>query len=445
MKISVFGVGYVGLVTGACFAELGNEVKCFDVDEKKIEMLHRGELPIYEPGLKEIVDRNYREKRILFTTDAREAVLFGDIIFIAVGTPSGEDGDVCLDYVRDVAKKIGEHLETGGKIVVNKSTVPPGTAELVRSIIQEEVDCCSNERIVFGVASNPEFLKEGAAIDDFMRPDRIVIGTDAEWVAQKMKELYNPLLKNDHSLFVFDIVSAEMTKYASNAFLATKISFMNEMSALCEVVGADVEEVRRGMSSDKRIGNQFLYPGVGYGGSCFPKDVTGLASIAKKNGFEAKITTAVDIVNQEQRKRFINKIKAEFPLLLDGIKFAVWGLSFKPNTDDMREAPSVTIIEELLDCGAIVSVFDPEAQNEARKFFGNRVLYEKDKYDCLKSADALIVVTEWPQFKVPNFEKMANLMLRKLIFDGRNIYSPEQMKRLGFAYVSIGRKKVCPL
>lgn len=440
MKISIFGTGYVGLVTGACLADLGNEVLCCDIDAEKMNKLQNGVIPIYEPGLKEVVERNQREKRIFFTTDAKEAVEFGFLIFIAVGTPSAKNGDVDLKYVETVAKTIGVNLNSDSKIIVDKSTVPVGTAEHVRSLIQGELDqrC---KKFTFGIASNPEFLKEGTAIDDFMKPDRIVVGTDSEWVAERVKELYNPLVKSGHPIFIVNLASAEMSKYASNAFLATKISFMNEISAICDWANADVEDVRKIMSSDKRIGNQFLYPGIGYGGSCFPKDVLGFISIANNFGCWSRITRAVDTANKEQRRYFIRKIKYEIKDL-KGKTFAIWGLSFKPNTDDMREAPSVTVIKALLKGKAIVKVYDPVAMEEAKKIFGNKVSYEKDKYDCLKDADALVIITEWTQFKAPDFERMKGLMKTPIIFDGRNIYSLDQMEKTGFTYVSIGRKTI---
>ena len=443
MKISVFGTGYVGLVTGTCFAELGNEVLCFDIDKKKISMLKKGEVPIYEPGLSELVVRNCGEGRLAFTNDEKVAVDFGSIIFIAVGTPSNENGDVNLDFVASVAKTIGRNIYCDGKIIVNKSTVPVGTAKFVHSIISKEIRD-RDENFIFGVASNPEFLKEGTAIDDFMRPDRIVVGSEDGWVRDLMQELYNPLVKNGHPIFLVDFASAEMSKYASNAFLATKISFMNEVSAICRKTGADVENVRKIMSADRRIGNQFLYPGIGYGGSCFPKDVLGLASTARKNGFVAKITEAVDVTNKEQRLRFFESICEELKDL-SGKKIAVWGLSFKPNTDDMREAPSVTIINLLIESGARVVACDPVAGKEAKKIFGDKILFEKDKYACIKNADALVVVTEWPQFKAPDFDKMRAMMKTPVIFDGRNIYSLEQMEKLGFVYVSVGRGRVGPV
>lgn len=407
-------------------------------------MLLRGEIPIYEPGLKELVERNHKEKRIFFTTDAKEAVDFGSLIFIAVGTPSADNGDVDLRYVEAVARTIGKNLNSDGKIIVNKSTVPVGTAELVRSIIQSELNS-RPKNFTFGMASNPEFLKEGTAIDDFMRPDRIAVGTDEVWIAEQMRELYEPLTRNGHPILIVDIASAEMSKYASNAFLAMKISFINEIAGICEAAGADIGWVRKIMSADQRIGSKFLYEGLGYGGSCFPKDVLGLISIARKYGCETKITCSVDITNKEQRQHFITKIMNELKSL-KGKNIAIWGLSFKPNTDDMREAPSVTIINKLLKEEAVVRVYDPIAETEARKFFGDKISYEKDMYDCLKEADALMVVTEWLQFrvKVPELEKMKKLMKSPIIFDGRNIYSPEQMRKVGFTYISIGRAKVSP-
>lgn len=443
MKIAIFGTGYVGLVTGTCFAELGNEVACYDIDKDKIARLKNGDIPIYEPGLKELVERNYKEGRIFFTDNEKEAINFGKLIFIAVGTPSNVDGDVDLSYVKAVAKAIGKNLDSPDKIIVNKSTVPVGTASLVRSIIQKELDLHKKD-FRFGVASNPEFLKEGKAIEDFMRPDRIVVGTDSEWVAEEISELYNPLVKNGHPFIVTDIASAEMSKYASNGFLATKISFINEMSVICDAVGADVESVRKIMSADKRIGGDFLYPGIGYGGSCFPKDIKGLISIARDNGCRSRIINSVDEANTSQRWYFIWKIRAEIPDLRNK-NIAVWGLSFKPNTDDMREAPSVTVINLLLNCGAKVTVYDPVATDEAKKIFGEKITYGKNKYDCVKDADALILITEWMQFRTPDLDKMKKLMKKPLIIDGRNIFTPETMRKAGFTYVSIGRAKVSPL
>ncbi len=442
MRVSVFGAGYVGLVTGTCLAELGNEVTCYDIDEDKIKMLERGDIPIYEPGLKELLERKRRDMSISFSNDESATVDFGSIIFIAVGTPSADNGDVYLGHVESAARAIGRNLNSDNKIIISKSTVPVGTALIVRSIIQEELDTRC-KKIRFEVASNPEFLKEGSAIDDFMRPDRIVVGTDNEWAAGQIKELYDPLVKNGHPIFIVDIPSAEMSKYASNAFLATKISFINEISTICEATGADIENVRKIMAADKRIGNHFLYPGIGYGGSCFPKDVLGLASIARKHGCSSKITNCVDIVNKEQCQRFIKKIKEEMTPLRDKT-LAIWGLSFKPNTNDMREAPSVTIVEDLLKQGSKIKAYDPIAEDEARKIFGEKIGYEKERYSCLSRADALIIVTEWPIFKTLDFEKMRAIMKTPTIFDGRNIYSLEQMKKSGFTYISIGRKKISP-
>ena len=440
MKLSIFGVGYVGLVSGACFAELGNEVLCCDIDEEKIKILNKGEVPIYEPGLKELVERNVGEKRLFFTSDPEEAVRLGEILFIAVGTPQKDYGAPDLKYVHDVAKIIGENLDKERKIIVNKSTVPAGTAGEVKSIIAEELKK-RGANFDFAVVSNPEFLKEGDAINDFMKPDRVVVGVDEEWARKIMEELYLSLTKNGHPIYFMDTASSEMSKYAANALLAAKISFINQIANLCEIVGADVEEVRKAVCADKRIGHHFLYPGIGYGGSCFPKDVQALSALAKKFGYTANLIEAIETVNNEQKEKFAKKIIQELGDL-DGKKIAIWGLSFKPNTDDMRSAPSINIIERLLAKGARISAYDPAALSEARKIFNNRVEYVSDMYECLRSAEALVLATEWPQFKEPDFARMKKLLKSPIIFDARNIYSLQRMKELGFKYISVGRQAV---
>ncbi|HTG81965.1 MAG TPA: UDP-glucose/GDP-mannose dehydrogenase family protein [Geobacteraceae bacterium] len=442
MKVCVIGSGYVGLVAGTCFAESGNDVTCVDVDEKKIEGLKQGIIPIYEPGLKELVLRNSEEGRLSFTTDIAAAVKNSLVNFIAVGTPPGEDGSADLQYVIDVARQIGRHMESF-KIVVDKSTVPVGTADKVRQAIAEEL-AARGVVIEFDVVSNPEFLKEGAAIDDFMKPDRVVIGSDNVRTAEIMKELYAPFMRKQNRLIVMDIRSAEMTKYAANAMLATKISFMNQVANLCECLGADVAAVREGIGSDSRIGYDFLFPGVGYGGSCFPKDVKALVRTAEECGYDFLLLKAVEEVNERQKLVLPRKIEAvlgdpsrEKPLA--GMTIAVWGLSFKPRTDDMREAPSVAIIGRLLELGAAVRAHDPEAIKEAAKIFGDRVAFNHNPYEILQGADALAIVTEWSEYRNPDFDKIKALLKRPTIFDGRNLYQPQRMKEAGFRYLPIGR------
>jgi UDPglucose 6-dehydrogenase len=442
MKLSIFGAGYVGLVTAACFAELGNDVVCCDIDAKRIDLLHNGVIPIYEPGLEDLVRRNVADGRLSFTDDSKAAIAFGSIVFIAVGTPSTENGGVDMKFVESVARTIGDTLDSDKKIVVNKSTSPVGTGKRVYGIIAEQLKS-RGKSVTFSVASNPEFLREGTAIDDFMRPDRIVIGASDDYASEELKKLYSPLVKNGHPIFVTDLASAELSKYASNAFLATKISFINEIATICDHAGANVEEVRKIMCADKRIGHHFLYPGVGYGGSCFPKDVLGLVSIAKNYGHEAVFVSAVHNVNKKQHERFFEKIKTGLSPLA-GKTIAIWGLSFKPHTDDMREAPSAAIVKNLIEAGATVRVYDPVATKEAKKIFGDGVLYATDMYHCADGADALAVITEWPQFKEPDFERLRGLLKNPVLFDGRNIYSPERMRELKFTYVSVGRAKVSP-
>ncbi len=439
MKLTVVGSGYVGLVTGACFAEMGNDVWCVDIDEKKIDNLKKGIIPIYEPGLEEMVKRNYNGGRLQFTTDIGDGLTDTLFIFIAVGTPPDEDGSADLQHVLAVAREVGKRIEKY-IIIVNKSTVPVGTADKVRVALQEELDNRGRGELEFDVVSNPEFLKEGAAIEDFMRPDRIIIGTDNVRTAELMKELYAPFVRNGHPILVMNIKSAEMTKYAANAMLATRISFMNELSRLCEASGADIESIRNGIGSDTRIGMPFLYAGLGYGGSCFPKDVKALIQTSKEYGLRANILEAVEEVNHEQRIRFSEKISDYFKGDLKNRRFAVWGLSFKPQTDDMREAPAVDVINILRNKGAELRVYDPVAMEVAKSILGNKnIEYVSNYYDVLKDADALLLMTEWNQFRRPDFERMKTLMKNALVFDGRNQYDPVKMKERGFDYYCVGR------
>lgn len=440
MKITVIGTGYVGLVTGACLAEVGNEVFCLDVDARKIDILKAGGIPIFEPGLEEMVKRNVAAGRLMFTTDVEAAVHFGEIQFIAVGTPPDEDGSADLQYVVAAARNIGRHMTTF-KLVVDKSTVPVGTADRVKAAMREEL-AARGVAIDFGVASNPEFLKEGAAIDDFMRPDRIVIGTDDEKATQLLRDLYAPFQRNRDRLLTMDVRSAELTKYAANAMLATRISFMNELSTLAEKLGADVEQVRHGIGADPRIGYHFLYAGCGYGGSCFPKDVQALRRTAEEYGVKMRVLDAVEVANEAQKSVLINKLKARFGSDLKNRHFALWGLAFKPNTDDMREAPSRVMIEALWAMGATVSAYDPAAMEETRAIYGERVdlTLVDTPMDALRGADALLIVTEWKVFRSPNFETMKALLKAPIIFDGRNLYEPEAMHAQGFEYFPIGRQ-----
>lgn len=432
MKICVIGTGYVGLVAGTCFAETGNDVICVDVDKRKIKILNKGVIPIYEPGLKELVDRNTKKGRLSFTTDLDKAVKESLINFIAVGTPPDEDGSSDLRHVLDVARAIGRAMN-GYKIIVDKSTVPVGTADQVREILRQETDH------PFDVVSNPEFLKEGAAIDDFMRPDRVVIGVDDSRAEALMNDLYSPFVRTGHPIIIMDVRSAEMTKYVSNAMLATKISFMNEISALCEKVGANVTMVRQGIGADRRIGHQFLFPGCGYGGSCFPKDIKALIHTADENGIELRILKAVEDVNERQKRLLIDKVKQFFGEDLSGKRFGIWGLSFKPRTDDMREAPSIVIINGLLEAGGRIRAYDPQAMEVAHRIFGDRITLVKDEYKAAKGANALLIITEWNEFREPNFELLHKVMKDPVIFDGRNIYASRKMGSLGFRYFSIGR------
>lgn len=433
MKLAVVGTGYVGLVAGACFAETGNHVTCVDNNESKIQKLIRGEIPIYEPGLDRIVEGNVKHNRLTFTTDIAEAVKTSDIIFIAVGTPPDEDGSADLKYVLEVARAIGQYMESP-KIVVNKSTVPVGTAQKVKEIIRNETD------IDVDVVSNPEFLKEGAAIDDFMYPDRVIIGTENPEVADKMRELYASFVRTGNPILVMDNLSAELTKYAANSILATKISFMNEISNLCERVGADVEKVRRGIGSDKRIGYSFIFPGVGYGGSCFPKDVKALIRTAREYNYEMRLLQAVEAINEDQKKFLIPKILNYYKNNIRGKTFTLWGLSFKPKTDDMREAPSQVISKELHKLGAKIHAHDPVAMEEARRLgLDEFVTLFDDNYEALKGSDGLILVTEWLEYREPDFPQMKQLMNNPVIFDGRNILNREKLRQLGFDYFGIGR------
>jgi UDPglucose 6-dehydrogenase len=431
MKIAVIGTGYVGLVAGACLAETGNDVVCVDKDEAKVRMLRKGRVPFYEPGLAELVQKNKTEGRLTFTTQLGRAVKASQIIFIAVGTPQGEDGAADLQHVLGVARDIGRAMD-GYKVIVNKSTVPVGTAEKVRAIIRRETTH------PFSVVSNPEFLKQGAAVDDFMKPDRVVIGAEDPRGAELMETLYRPYTRTGAPIMIMDCASAELCKYAANALLATRISFMNEIANVCELFGADVDRVRQAVGSDRRIGTSFLFPGVGYGGSCFPKDVKALVRFSGEKKYDFKLLKAVEAVNEQQKRSMIKRLEAHFGSL-KGKTIAIWGLAFKPKTDDMREAPAIVIINALLERGAKVQAYDPEAQRVARGIFGNKIAYASKSYDALKGADALIIVTEWHEFREPDFARMRKLMRSPVIFDGRNIYEPQQMKAHGFTYSSIGR------
>jgi UDPglucose 6-dehydrogenase len=431
MKIAVVGTGYVGLVAGACFAESGNDVVCVDRDAAKVRMLRRGKMPIYEPGLEELVRRNRQEGRLTFTTTLPKAVRDSAIIFIAVGTPQGEDGSADLQHVLGVARDVAKAMN-GYKVIVDKSTVPVGTSARVRDVIRRETTQ------PFSVVSNPEFLKQGAAIEDFMKPDRVVIGAEDPRAEAMMLELYAPFTRTGAPIMVMDCASAELSKYAANAMLATRISFMNEVANICETVGADVDQVRRAIGSDKRIGTSFLFPGIGYGGSCFPKDVKALIRFAADKHYDLKILGAVEAVNAFQKTRLVTKMKAHFGSL-KGKTVAVWGLAFKPRTDDMREAPSIPMIDALLAAGARVQAYDPEAAKMAKSIFGSRVTLASGNYDALKGADCLAIVTEWNEFRRPDFARMRKLMRAPVVFDGRNLFTPDQMKQNGFTYYSIGR------
>ncbi len=431
MNLAIVGTGYVGLVAGTCFAESGNEVVCVDIDEKKIASLKKGRVPIYEPGLEEMVRRNIEEQRLFFTTDLSEAVKKSSVIFIAVGTPQGQNGDANLEYVRATAKAIGKAMD-GYRIIVTKSTVPVGTADQIKQWLAEET------KHPFAVISNPEFLKEGAAVEDFMKPDRVVLGGDDREALETVRELYEPFVRTGNPILIMDSRSAEMSKYASNAMLATKISFINEVARLCELLNADIGEVRRAISLDRRIGPHFIFPGVGYGGSCFPKDIRAMIGMGGESA-EMVLLKAVERVNERQKVLLVEKVKRHFGEDLHGRLFAVWGLAFKPRTDDMRDAPAITVIESLLQAGAKVRAFDPEAMAEAKKIFGDRIEYARRNYDALQGASALLILTEWNEFRRPDFNRIKRLLAEPVIFDGRNIYDPQDLKKLGFQYYSIGR------
>ncbi|RQP26563.1 UDP-glucose dehydrogenase family protein [Piscinibacter terrae] len=439
MKVTVIGSGYVGLVTGACLSDMGNDVVCLDVDARKIGLLQDGKIPIYEPGLQEVVRRNVEAGRLHFTTDVPAAVQHGTLQFIGVGTPPDEDGSADLQYVIAAARSIGRHM-TDYKVVIDKSTVPVGTAAKVKAAVAEEL-AARGQSVDFAVVSNPEFLKEGAAVEDFMRPDRVVVGADDERAVLLMRALYAPFTRNRDRLLVMDLASAEFTKYAANAMLATRISFMNELALLAERVGADIELVRRGIGSDPRIGTQFLYAGAGYGGSCFPKDVKALVRAAQDNGITLQVLTAVEEANERQKKVLVDKVVRRFGEDLTGRQFALWGLAFKPDTDDMREAPSRVIVEELIRRGADVAAFDPVAMHEARRSFGDLpgLRFVADQAAALQGSDALLIVTEWRQFKSPDFEQIKATLRQPVIIDGRNLYDPGLMASLGIEYVGIGR------
>jgi UDPglucose 6-dehydrogenase len=451
MKIAIIGSGYVGLVTGACFSEMGNKVICVDIDDKKIEMLKEGKIPIYEPGLEEMIKRNYKNKNLFFTTSLKDALEISNIIFIAVGTPQGEDGSADLKYVLKVAEDIGKNM-ISPVIIVDKSTVPVGTADRVRNIVEKkiterfeknEIKKEEFEKLMkFDVVSNPEFLKEGDAINDFMRPDRVVIGAEKKESIEVLKELYRPFTMNHERFISMDIRSAELTKYAANAMLATKISFINELAKIAEAVGADINKVRVGIGSDKRIGYHFIYPGIGYGGSCFPKDVKALQRIALDNGVKPRIIEAVEEVNRIQKEYFLNKIIGHYGNNLSGLKFAIWGLSFKPETDDMREAPSIFIIKSLINLGAKIKAYDPQAMEEAKKIWLKNldIEYFDNKYDVLYETDGMILITEWKEFRSPDFYEMGKRMKNRVIFDGRNQYNKEIVNKMGFEYYQIGAK-----
>lgn len=441
MNIAVVGTGYVGLVSGACFAKMGNDVICVDVDSKKIENLKNGIIPIYEPGLKEIVNEYYEKKNLKFTTDIKEALKLSNIIFIAVGTPSTKEGKADLKYIFEVAKDIGKFMKHS-MIIIDKSTVPVGTADKVYEIIKSEL-ITRNLDIEFDVVSNPEFLKEGAAVDDFLKPDRVIIGAKNKKSFEILRELYSPFMKNHERLIEMDIRSAEMTKYAANSMLATKISFINEIACICEKVGADINMVRLGIGSDSRIGYSFIYPGCGYGGSCFPKDVDALIHTARKNGIEPLVLNGVKNRNNSQKEVLYEKIKSYFKGDLKDKIIAIWGLSFKPNTDDMREASSLVLVNLLLESKAKIQVYDPKAFIEAKKYFkGLDIIYAKNKYDALNNADAMILVTEWSEFRSPDFIEMKKRLKKAIIFDGRNQYDTKSLKVFGFKYIQIGVKNV---
>lgn len=435
MRIAVVGTGYVGLVTGTCLAETGNHVTCVDIDERKVTKLQNGQITIYEPGLEKLFERNVKEERLTFTTSLKDGIEEAEIVFLALPTPPGEDGSADLKYVLGVAHDIGKLL-TDYKVIIDKSTVPVGTAEKVHAAIAKNYDG------EFDVVSNPEFLREGVAVEDFMKPDRIVIGTTSERAQKLLTELYAPYVRQGNPIIFMDERSAELTKYAANAFLATKISFMNEIAQMCERLGADVDMIRKGIGSDERIGKRFLFPGIGYGGSCFPKDVKALMHSAKEVNYEFKILNAVTDVNERQKQHIVTKIKRYYNGDLTGKHFALWGLAFKPNTDDIREAPALEIINELTEAGATVCAYDPEAVSNVRAIVGAKIGFSETQYDCLENADALIVATEWNEFRTPDFEKMLSVLKDPVIFDGRNVFDVQQMEKKGFHYESIGRPLV---
>jgi UDPglucose 6-dehydrogenase len=434
-KIAVVGTGYVGLVTGTCFAETGNQVVCIDIDVNKVKRMQHGEIPIYEPHLDTLFERNIKANRLSFTTNLAEGIKDAEIIFLALPTPPGEDGSADLSYILDVADKLGYLLEDY-KVIVDKSTVPVGTAELVRNAIAK------NAKVPFDVVSNPEFLREGFAVDDFLKPDRVVVGASSEKSRKVMEQLYKPFVRQGNPIIFMDEKSAELTKYAANSFLATKITFMNEVANFCELVGADIDKVRIGIGSDSRIGKRFLFPGIGYGGSCFPKDVQALVKSGKDNNYTFGILNAVMAVNEDQKTILIPKIRTYFRGDLKGKKIAVWGLAFKPDTDDIREAPALYIINALLEYGAEITAYDPEAMENVNRILGDKITYAQDEYSVLKGADALVICTEWGIFRTPDFDKIADLLKDKVIFDGRNLFDLEEMIEKGFYYSSIGRKTI---
>jgi UDPglucose 6-dehydrogenase len=435
MKIAVVGTGYVGLVTGTCFAETGNHVTCIDINEEKVKQMQAGIIPIYEPGLEDLFKRNTEEGRLDFTTSLQEGISGAKVIFLALPTPPGADGSADLKYILQVANDLGPLLSEYA-VVIDKSTVPVGTSEKVHAAIAK------NAKVDFDVVSNPEFLREGVAVEDFMKPDRVVIGTQSERAKDLMSRLYAPLVRQGNPIIFMDERSAELTKYAANAFLATKITFMNEIANLCELVGANVDEVRKGIGTDSRIGKRFLFAGIGYGGSCFPKDVQALAKTSAENDYEFKILDSVMKVNENQKTKLIPHLEKHFKGDLKGKKIAMWGLAFKPYTDDIREAPSLYNIDALLELGASVSAYDPEAMNHVRNLLGDKITFTKNPYEALEGADALLIVTEWPQFRTPDFERMNSLLKNKVIFDGRNLYELSQMQELGYTYYSIGRQTI---
>ncbi len=438
MRIIVVGTGYVGLVTGACFAESGVNVTCVDNNSEKVLQLKDGAVPIYEPGLESIIKRNVEKRRLTFTTVLEEGLEGAEVIFVAVGTPPGEDGSADLKYVLDVAKEIGSVIKSY-VVVVTKSTVPVGTSEKIRNTIQKEIDR-RKVKVAFDMASNPEFLKEGAAVEDFLKPERIVIGIDNEKTAEIMKRLYMPFVLNNHPILFMDIASAEITKYAANAMLATRISFINEIANLCDILGADINHVRKGIGSDSRIGSKFIYPGSGYGGSCFPKDVKAIIKTAHDNGYELNVIKAVEKANEYQKNVIFNKMSKHFKDDFKNRVIGIWGISFKPKTDDIREASSLVLVKKLLDAGAKIKAYDPAAMNEAKKEMGDKIKFCNDPYEAVECVDAMALMTEWSEFHLPEFARMADLMKSKVIFDGRNIYDPTELKRLGFVYYGIGRR-----